>query len=61
MINKKWYIVENDLIGGHAISPEDKPTSEYPYTVADLLQDDDAAAHIVWLHNGWLERGGAEI
>ena len=58
MIRSKWYFVVNDLIGGHAISPVDRPTSEYPYTVADLINDEDTAAHIVWLHNEWLERGG---
>ncbi len=61
-LTQKWYVVENDIVGGWAISPYDKPLSEHNTTsseperyIADAMSK-RTAAHIVEIHNSWLNR-----
>lgn len=55
----RWYVIENDLIGGWSIGTEDRPVSQYNYpgdyrVVADVLSK-ELGQHIVDVHNTWLE------
>ena len=56
ILNSKWYVVENDVIGGWAVSTVDKsvgdtdPRQYGVYIVGEVLSL-DVAEHIVELHN----------
>jgi hypothetical protein len=56
ILDAEWYVVENDVIGGWAISTVNKPVSEIDprsygvYIVGEMLSL-DTANHIVELHN----------
>lgn len=50
----KWYVRENDLIGGHCIMPVNQPPSVGIPEIADFTSKEHAE-HIVELHNTWLE------
>lgn len=54
-LNYKWYVRENDLIGGWCVMPLDEPPSYGVAEVADFLTK-ECADHIAELHNEWLER-----
>lgn len=54
MFTSEWYAVQDDLIGGYAVSTADVPQSAgLGLTVGSFLGQ-DMAEHIAALHNAWL-------
>jgi hypothetical protein len=53
-LHYRWYVRENDLIGGWCIMPIDEPPSYGISEVADFMSR-ECAEHIVKLHNAWLD------
>jgi hypothetical protein len=53
-LNYRWYVHENDLIGGWCVMPIDEPPSYGIAEVADFLTK-ECADHIAELHNNWLD------
>lgn len=53
MLDSRWFVQPNDLIGGWAITVTDEPPSAGYPEVADFLSE-RAAWHIVELHNAAL-------
>lgn len=53
VLNRAWYVRENDLIGGWCVMPVDLPPSSGVYEVADFVSR-SVAEHIVELHNTWV-------
>lgn len=54
VINIKWYVQPNDLVGGWCISNVDKPPSQHnhidEFEIGDLLTE-EVANYIVSIHN----------
>lgn len=55
----KWFVVDNDLAGGFALSAYDKPLSEQDVAegeggIADFC-DGEIARHVGTLHNSWVD------
>lgn len=57
MLEARWYVQPDDLIGGWCITVVDMPPSVGFPSVADFLSK-AAAEHIVALHNGSLVEDG---
>lgn len=54
LLAAKWYVQENDLIGGWcAMTSDDPPSEQKGFPVADFLTE-EIAKHIVSVHNNWL-------
>lgn len=55
MLQSEWFVVQDDLIGGWAITTVDKPLSEIDfrepgtYVVAEMISK-DMADYVVYLH-----------
>lgn len=57
-LTQPWYLVPNDLIGGHCISIHNKPASQHntpngEHWVAEVFTE-EIGQHIVDLHNAAL-------
>lgn len=59
MLDARWFVQPNDLIGGWSIMPVDRPPSSGFPEVADFLSK-RAAEHIVGLHNAELVQRAEE-
>lgn len=53
-INYRWYVKENDVIGGWCVMPIDEPPSWGISAVANFISK-DCAQHVTNLHNEWRE------
>jgi hypothetical protein len=59
-MNRPWYAIIDDLIGGWAVATIDLPTSQIErrlseeFVVIDLCLDEDVARHVAELHNARL-------
>lgn len=58
-INKMWFALPNDVIGGWSVMNCNKPLSQVDpnkpeWEVASFASEEDAK-HIVILHNSWLK------
>ena len=54
-LKSRWYVQENDVVGGYRVTTVDAPPSTGAMELADFVNEEHAK-HIVELHNEWLLR-----
>jgi transcriptional regulator with XRE-family HTH domain len=59
LLNRKWYVHPNDLIGGFCVMPVDAPPSSGCFEIAESMSE-GWAKHITELHNSEIDRPAYE-